>query len=179
MGSGRWGSGRRKVEQMLRLDIAQLLRQAQGLSHAALIRVGWPSGASISIVRSAAGLKLVYRTRLEEGAWQKVETHVRLDTTPTQFGSQRQWFRCPTCNRRCRILYGGPQFGCRHCHRLRYSSQSETKADRATRGMFKIIKRLEPRQNFNELPSKPKGMHWRTYKRLVGRYERYGAQWGF
>ena len=28
-----------------------------------------------------------------------------------------------------------------------------------------------------DLPPKPKGMHWRTYNRLVDRYEKYDQQW--
>jgi len=30
----------------------------------------------------------------------------------------------------------------------------------------------------NDLPEKPKGMHWTTYDRLVERYEGYSEQWG-
>src|SRR5262249_53742679 len=30
----------------------------------------------------------------------------------------------------------------------------------------------------NDLPEKPKGMHQRTYDRLVERYEAYDEQWG-
>jgi hypothetical protein len=59
-----------------------------------------------------------------------------------------------------------------------YSSQAETRADRATRAMFKIVRRLDPEEDCNDLPWKPKGMHWRTYNRLAQRYERYDAQWG-
>ena len=43
--------------------------------------------------------------------------------------------------------------------------------------MFKIVKRLDPEENCNDLPWKPKGMRWRTYHRLSERYERYDAQW--
>ena len=44
--------------------------------------------------------------------------------------------------------------------------------------MFKIVKRLDPEEECNDLPLKPKGMHWRTYNRLAGRYENYDARWG-
>ena len=43
--------------------------------------------------------------------------------------------------------------------------------------MFKIVKRLDPEEQCNDLPVKPKGMHWRTYNRFVERYEYYDAQW--
>ena len=53
---------------------------------------------------------------------------VHLDTTPCNFGGKRWWFRCPNCNRRCRILYLPPRgeyFLCRLCHNLTYESQQE------------------------------------------------------
>ena len=97
--------------------------------------------------------------------------------TPLKLGGQRRWFQCLKCGRRCRILYGGGRFRCRRCRRVRYASQSETKADRATRAMFKIVKRLDPKEECNDLPFKPKGMHWSTYNRLADRYEHYDTQW--
>ena len=74
--------------------------------------------------------------------------------------------------------WGGDRFRCRRCYGLSYSSQAETRADRATRAMFKIVRRLDPEENCNDLPWKPKGMHWRTYHRLAERYERYDVRWG-
>ena len=95
-------------------------------------------------------------------------------------GGLRQWFACPTCGARCRILYGGygnGRFRCRRCHGLRYSSTAETVADRATRGMLKIVQRLSPDERLNELPPRPKHMRWWTYSQLVERYERYDQLW--
>jgi hypothetical protein len=43
--------------------------------------------------------------------------------------------------------------------------------------MFKLIKRLDPEAEFNDLPPKPKAMHWRTYDRLAERYEEHEASW--
>jgi hypothetical protein len=40
----------------------------------------------------------------------------------------------------------------------RFSSQSETRTGRATRAMFKIVKRLDLGQECNDLPWKPKGI---------------------
>ena len=43
--------------------------------------------------------------------------------------------------------------------------------------MFKIVRRLDPEEDCNDLPWKPKGMHWRTYHRLAERYDAYDNQW--
>ena len=50
----------------------------------------------------------------------------------------------------------------------------------AKRAMLKIVRRLNPDDPdpCNDVPEKPKGMHWSTYDRLVERYEAYSDQWG-
>jgi hypothetical protein len=45
--------------------------------------------------------------------------------------------------------------------------------------MFTIVKRLDRKAECNDLPPKPKGMHWRTYNRLADRYDRYDQQWSW
>ena len=125
------------------------------------------------------GLKLMYRTQRADGEWQDIDEVVPFVLTPMRFGGQRRWFQCLRCGRKCRVLFGGRRFRCRRCHRVRYASQSETRLDRAHRGMFKIVKRLDPKEQCNDLPEKPKRMHWRTYNRLVERYEHYDGQWAW
>ena len=39
------------------------------------------------------------------------------------------------------------------------------------------MRRLDREQDINDLPPKPPRMHWRTYHRLVDRYEKYNQQW--
>ena len=74
--------------------------------------------------------------------------------------------------------------GCRHCHNLAYSSQTEDRANRAARKSRKIIEKLggDPYSEF--FPDKPKGMHWRTYNRFIREAEyhqtlswHYMGQW--
>jgi hypothetical protein len=71
----------------------------------------------------------------------------------------------------------GSRFRCRRCYHISYGLQAETRADRATRAIFKIVRRLDREQDINDLPPKPPRMHWRTYHRLVDRYEKYDQQW--
>jgi hypothetical protein len=43
--------------------------------------------------------------------------------------------------------------------------------------MFKIVRRLDPSAQINNLPPKPKGIHWRTYERLAHRYKEQDLGW--
>jgi len=155
-GSGRWGTSRRPLaESMRRIDLAELRRDEPSLTARNVLKV--------ECVR-------------DNGERVEVAT-VYLEATRMYFGGRRLWFRCPRCEARCRVLYGTWRIACRRCHRLRYTTQKETRSDRANLGMFKIVKRLDPEATFNELPPKPKGMHWRTHERLADRYDAYDTIW--
>jgi hypothetical protein len=65
---------------------------------------------------------------------------VALVTTRPPFGGTRFWFVCPRetdgrpCGRRVRKLYLPPDatvFGCRHCHKLSYTSSQRSRYDHA------------------------------------------------
>lgn len=66
------------------------------------------------------------------------------------------------------ILYGvGRYFLCRHCYGLGYESQREDRADRLRNKAQEIRRRLGGSANLTmPFPEKPKGMHWKTYRRL-------------
>ena len=118
---------------------------------------------------------LCYRTKRNGEAWKDREVPVRLTTTPCKFGGERYWFECPAlgCGRRVAILYLGTIPACRHCFRLAYPSQRETEYDRAGRRADRIRERLGWEPGFlNGIGDKPKGMHWRTYERLVHDHNR-------
>jgi hypothetical protein len=55
-------------------------------------------------------------------------------------------------------------FLCRHCYRLKYSSQLETDLERAQRKRDKLRERLGEKEWL-----KPKGMHQKTFDRLRAR----------
>jgi len=67
------------------------------------------------------------------------------------------------------VLYGlGPRFLCRHCYRLPYGSQNETFIDRMMRKARRIRQRLQASTDLTEpVWRKPKGMHRKTFDRLV------------
>ncbi len=165
---------------MKRLDLDRLRRDGS-LRSGAMSTIRWSRGGddlgSIGTIARGDALRLLYRARTGDGPWADIDETVRLVAMKTRFGGERLWFSCPGCLTRCRVLFGGARFRCRRCHGVRYRSQGETRADRATRGMFKIVQRLYPKAEINDLPPKPKGMHWRTYERLAERYQTYDDQW--
>lgn len=130
--------------------------------------------ASINVRIEPGRAILDYRHRRGDGEWQPKCYPVTLETTPCHLGGERHWFRCPAqgCGRRVAILYGGGIFACRHCYQLAYPSQRERIMDRAARRADKIRDRLgwEP-GILNGSGDKPKGMHWKTFDRLVAEHD--------
>lgn len=179
-GSGRRNqSGKSITRDMQTLDIRRL--QRDGLltpDHAfswSWTRHGKPV-ASIQIRAEAEHVILNYRSRSNGGEWKAMEYPVRLEWTGCNFGGRRAWFRCPAqgCGRRVAILYGGQMFACRHCHKLAYQCQRETYDDRAMRRADTIRARLGWRPGIAfPIGDKPKGMHWRTYLRMVKEYNAF------
>lgn len=115
------------------------------------------------------------------GASHRVERSypIHLEWTECHLGGQRPWFRCPArgCGRRVAILYGGHMFACRRCYNLAYPSQREAQHDRAARRADKIRKRLRWEPGIlNGKGSKPVGMHWHTFCRLIAEHDALVAQ---
>lgn len=134
--------------------------------------------AAISVKVGASQLRLIYNFRNGNAAeWESLDYPVKLQTTPCHYGGLRYWFTCPAdgCGRRVAILYSaGKYFACRHCYQLAYQSQRENKGDRGHRGANKIRARLGWAVGIANPPEgKPKGMHWRTYNRLMLKQLRY------
>ncbi len=77
------------------------------------------------------------------------------------------------CGRRVAKLYLKHRyFLCRHCHNLTYASRQETGQIGALHKCQRIRQKLGGTANIAEpFPNKPKGMHFKTYIRLLGKYE--------
>ena len=97
---------------------------------------------------------------------------IPLDFVPCGYGyRQRVYFLCPFCGKRVRKLYQrGEYYRCRECARLNYRSQRATKGtETAAIRMNGILKRdfgitgLAPCDAQIIVPTRPKGMHWKTY----------------
>ncbi len=178
-GSGRGLRSKDTTSDMRPLDIRKLQRDG-------LLTPGLASGwqwtrngeelASIQIRCEADCVMLSYCSRNNGGEWQPMEYPVDLEWTPCHLGGRRAWFRCPAsgCGRRVAILYGGTIFACRHCHKLAYACQREPDDNRALRRADTIRRRLGWQAGIaNPAGSKPKGMHWRTFSRLMAEYNAF------
>jgi hypothetical protein len=170
-----------KCEDYLSIDIAWLKRQGS-LSPGNSGNITWSRGgkttSSIGYRAEVAGLRLIYRTRRAEDDWQGVNELIPFAWTDANFHGRRQWFACPGCNRRCRIIYGGPYFRCRKCYQLKYESQYEPIFDRAANQRHKLRKRLGHVGSLEgPFPSKPKGMHWKRYRLLEARDQELEQRW--
>ena len=159
------------------LDVRWLARQGYlAPDTSGVYAVAWSRGdrpAGDILVRSDADrpgeLVLDYRTRRYEGEpWAPVRENIPLDRTPCPYGGDRVWFRCPGCFGRRAVLYAvGGRFRCRACHDLAYSSTREGEADRHRRRADELRRRIGCKPGIFSVPRKPKGMHRRTYERLV------------
>jgi hypothetical protein len=175
-GGSRYGAGRpgwrRKCEQMNGLDIRRLHRKGR-LVAGQSFWWSWSRGdepcGSINVATSPDHLQLSYRWTPSNRDPQAMSYPVMIERTLCNYGGMRQWFRCPRCYRRCALLYGvansDGRFGCRICMRLAYSSEAESQLDRLWRKQRKIEAHLIAGE------ARPKGMHWRTYERLIERID--------
>ena len=161
-------------ESVRSIDIRELHRNkllAPGLrSSWGWSRIGKTSGAVI-IEAEPDTVVFVYSTRCPGATkWRDVRQRVSLAWTSCAFGGRRPWFTCG-CGRRVAILYVvGELFECRHCCGLAYASQRESPQARAIIRAQKARMQLGGNPScFEPLPGKPRGMHWRTYGRLLGK----------
>ena len=100
---------------------------------------------------------------------------IAIDRTPCNYGGHRAWWICPRCGGRAGVLWGDRTgFACRHCQRLNYASTRVKVSSRPFDRANKLRERLGWGGGVANLPGdKPKGMHWRTYSRLITQLHRH------
>jgi len=160
-----------KVEEWRAIDLAELRRLGDARPHEG--SEGWKDPGDhmeyarrvdkLGVVAKSDGLLFVRRD--DQG--QLGQLFVPFVFSPTKFGGQRTWFRCPGCGTGCRVLYGTNSLRCGRCRGLKYQSQYQAAAFRHLDRAHKIRRRLgKPSASGDPLPPKPHRMRWRTYRRL-------------
>lgn len=123
----------------------------------------------------------------ERSGWLKVTLKgdapqtIHLTAQPRRFGGRQWYFVCPTTGRRVSVVWrppGATRFASRHAwgpRRVAYRSQFLDRTNRAHFGQSKIKNRLigDLDPDAWALPPKPKWMRWRTYQRVVDRFDHY------
>jgi hypothetical protein len=181
---GGYSSGRKSesncTDDHLAIDVRQWQREERLIDGSKFNTTWSRAGKEIGNmgVRAENGqVILSYSWQKPSGESGRLDYPVILQATSYHYGGVRYWFTCPAvaCGKRVAKLYlGDKYFACRHCYRLAYHSQRETKDNRATRRAEKIRAKLEWQPGILNLPGdKPKGMHWKTYLRLMEEYGDY------
>jgi len=123
--------------------------------------------SSVSLVVTSPWLAIAYRNANQPGS-EPIRRTVLLTRTPCHFGGERIWFCCPRCKRRTSSIFlVQPPFACRVCLQLRYESQREGLTSAALSRALRIRQRLGGTGWAWDHGPRPKGMHRRTYERLV------------
>lgn len=179
---GRWNySNRETVEECRTVDINYLKRE--GLlecSKEAPLKWINPKGKENSIkIKSFVNgepfsMVFEYTITYPNGNKEELNYKVPLVKTPCNFGGFRYWFKCGGivngvyCGKRVSKLYKPPSekyFLCRHCYNLTYYLRKKSKdwnyeSDRIEKKINKIDRKM-----------KKKGIHSKTYKRLLKKKE--------
>lgn len=167
------------TDDYLNLDI-RLMNQRGWLNKTGYQNLSWKrNGQEIGLVHflvwtrvqfpdDMPSIRMKYKSRINGGDWQELDYEIKLDVTLCNFGGVRYWFKCPQCNKRACVLYGGTIFKCRYCHDLVHKSRNESSLDQTTRRINKEKDKLWPELDLDVFDSvryleKPKWKRQATY----------------
>lgn len=172
---GGYGSGRRnrlasKTDEFHKIDLASFERG--WFEHGRNGTLTWSRGGnktgSINYQCGFDFLRLNYAFGRGDNQ-QDIDERFWLSRTEQPFGGKRLWLFCK-CGRRCRVLYGGKYFRCRHCYKLTFASQYERFRVPGMAAADKVRDKYGMQAGFAySFGDRPKGMHWKTYRRLETR----------
>jgi len=176
-----------RLESGLKLDLHTLARQGVIKPGAITGPVGiaWTKGSGQEIASGYITADLSD----EHGGWLRIrlgrlDQCIYLVARPRHFGGRQWFFMCPHLHSRATVLWmppGAHSFACRERwgRQVAYASQFKDRIARGHQGAAKVKARLCSIGGFNpdewELPPKPKWMRWRTYNRMVERFDQYEA----
>ena len=141
--------------------------------------LSWTDESTIGFILYQDEVVLEYRTRQRDEKWKEIEDTIHFLKVPNNYGGNRLYFKCPYCWNRFRFLYmRWGYFRCRKCNDLNYGIQQGGKGFTVpVMRMERILDKLGVKENLAPIdmqcyvPNKPKGMHWKTYHKLVDKLE--------
>ena len=167
------------MENGLTLDLNQLIRQRDILPgrhiSGSLMWSDAHSGEKIASIDFEASLisegHAWARLRYIDGG-QLMDYRVQIQASPCHYGGMRWWWVCPISGLRVAKLYlppGATTFAPRQIYRLAYRSQRDAKIDRTHARQRRLYSKLGSEYDRYEQspPDRPKGMHHKTYERLI------------
>jgi hypothetical protein len=179
MGGFSSGRTRVRVEDGLILNLGRLLRQGSIIPGKHVMgSLKWTSTGTKG-VRASIGYEADLThpgesyVRLHYNVGSKpMDYRVWLRRAPCRFGGFRWWWRCPRTEQNAAKLYlppGATMFASRHAYRMGYKSWGGGPLDRSHIRQRRIYEKLGGtyRQYGQSPPKRPKGMHHRTYARLL------------
>jgi hypothetical protein len=168
-GSGPRITGKEITSSYRQIDVRWLQRNGLLVVGRSFVFDLWDVSVIDSIKRDEP--QLVILSRRDKSERQNEPYRIWLEWTLCNYGGARPWFVCPRgCGNRVAILYCGPDPGCRHCYKLAYQSQRESRKHRALHQAQEIRIRLGGSGSLaDDFPSKPKSMTWRTYQCLFAK----------
>lgn len=100
---------------------------------------------------------------------ESIHQRINIRWKDCNYGGNRAYFVCPCCGKAVLTLYlDSKAFKCRTCCNLLYKSQTENKYERMLNKSLKLRKKLHLDSTFSGVIwDKPKGMHHKTFYRLV------------
>ena len=174
-GSGRKSgySGKTETSDAMPLDIRKLMRKGLLVPGNAFSWQWTVNDRKVAGINIRVDLQSVVLSYVKKSTGEVVEQRVQTQTSPCHLGGERHWFTCPKCGKRVAVLYApGRYFACRQCGGLAYATQKQGAGDRASSKVNKIRKRLVWQTGIlNDTGGKPKGMHWKTYRRLKSQHD--------
>jgi hypothetical protein len=122
-------------------------------------------------------IELTHQMRDSRERQRIVRDRVRLIWTVPTYGGRRWWFQCPRTGRRITKLFlpnGGLHFWSRQAYGLGYACQREDRLGRLQRRAAMLNRQLGGKgwSTWDDPPTKPKWMRWRTYERKYEIWER-------
>lgn len=164
-GNGRFAS---QMDEFLKLDLASFKPNWFQCGYSGSLTwsrgghktgsIGYRLGVDFMVLNYTAG---------QEPDRVTISDRFEMEFTDQPFGGRRRWIVCNGCRRRCRVLIGGRYFRCRLCYDATYPSQYERFRVVGLHKAETARERLGADPGISKpLPPKPKGMHWRTYRKL-------------